>query len=112
MAELALTTRTNGTTWMLLIGVMPLMGSCGQFGNTFGPTLSVLLEPINSVCPSGFALIAAPAPIMPPAPARFSTTTGWPRISLMTGATARAVTSTLPPAENGTMIRIGSLGKL
>jgi hypothetical protein len=30
----------------------------------------------------------------------------------MTGAMARAVTSTLPPAEKGTMIRIGSLGKL
>ena len=56
-------------------------------------------EPINSVCPSGFALIAAPAPIMPPAPAPvLDGAPAAPRISLITGATARAVTSTLPPA--------------
>ena len=76
MEESALTTNANGTTWMLLIGVTPLIGSCGQFGNTFGPMLSVLFEPISSVCPSGFALVTVPAPIMPPAPDQFSTTTG------------------------------------
>src|SRR5262245_35756892 len=97
---------------MLVIGVMPLIGSYGQFFCILGPTLSVLLEPIMRVCPSGLELMTKPAAVIPAAPGRFSTTTGWPRISLMIGATARAVTSTLPPAANGTMIRIGSLGKL
>src|SRR5262245_33154501 len=56
--------------------------------------------------------MAPPAPIMPPAPARFSMMTDWPRICCMIGATRRAVTSVLPPGANGTMILIGSLGKL
>src|SRR5262245_60339517 len=35
--------------------------------------LSVLVDPINKVCPSGFELVTAPAPTMPAAPGRFST---------------------------------------
>src|SRR5262245_14713630 len=87
-------------------------------GNTFnwvvrpvredvGTDTERVVDPINRVYPSGFELVTAPAPIMPPAPGRFSTTTGWPRISLMGGAIMRAVTSRLPPGANGTTIRIG-----
>jgi hypothetical protein len=47
---------------------------------------------------------------MPPAPARFSTTTGWPSLSLMRGAIARAIRSELPPGGKLTMNRIGFAG--
>ena len=110
MGESALTTSAKGTNWILLIGVMPLIGSCGQLGKTLGPTVRVPLEPISSVYPSGLEPMAAAVPTKPPAPDRFSTTTAWPRSSLKAGAIRRAVTSTLPPGANGTMIRIGSLG--
>jgi hypothetical protein len=77
MSESALTTSAKGTNWILVIGVIPRIGSYGQFFWMLGPTLSVLLEPIIRVI----------------------------------GATARAVTSTLPPAAKGTMMWMGSLGK-
>src|SRR5689334_4885895 len=44
------------------------------------------------------------------APARFSTTTGWPRYSLILGATSRAEISVPPPATDGTITRIGCAG--
>ncbi len=44
-----------------------------------------------------FAWAAARAPTLPPAPARFSTTTGWPSFSAMRGAMRRATVSELPP---------------
>jgi len=47
---------------------------------------------------------------MPPAPARFSTTTGWPSFSLMRGAMAREMRSALPPGGKLTMKRIGLEG--
>src|SRR5688572_13600637 len=50
--------------------------------------------------------------MVPAAPGLFSTTTGCPRISWSAGAMMRAVTSTFPPAENGTMMRIGLDGKV
>jgi hypothetical protein len=49
--------------------------------------------------------------MLPPAPARLSTTTGWPRSLLMYWPTTRARMSVVPPAENGTTIVIGLLGK-
>ena len=62
---------------------------------------------ISSVWPSGADLATASAPIAPPAPPRFSTTTGWPMLSLMRWATMRATTSVVPPAGKGTMIFSG-----
>src|SRR5258706_15227366 len=44
------------------------------------------------------------------APARFSTTTGWPRYSLILGAIIRAEISVPPPATDGTITRIGRIG--
>jgi predicted carbohydrate-binding protein with CBM5 and CBM33 domain len=50
--------------------------------------------------------------MVPPAPARFSTTTGWPSEADSFSATRRATTSVEPPAGNGTTIRTGRDGKV
>jgi hypothetical protein len=49
-------------------------------------------------------------PMMPPAPGRFSTTTGWPSASESFGATRRAGVSVAPPGENGTISRMVRFG--
>ncbi|MNV85687.1 hypothetical protein D3C71_1796590 [compost metagenome] len=50
------------------------------------------------------------APMLPLAPALFSTTTGWPSRTDMDCATVRAITSVAPPAAKGTMMRKGRSG--
>src|SRR5205085_3675286 len=49
--------------------------------------------------------------MLPPAPARFSTTTCWPRRSASAGATMRAVVSVPPPGSKPTTMVIGFAGK-
>src|SRR3954462_7327649 len=49
-------------------------------------------------------------PIMPPAPARASTTIGWPRMLDIFSVTIRLIVSAGPPAGNGTMNLIGRFG--
>src|SRR2546430_4618432 len=49
--------------------------------------------------------------MVPPAPPRFSTSTGWPIVSCMRAPTKRAMMSVVAPAGNGTMMRIGFDGK-
>ncbi len=51
-----------------------------------------------------------PAPIVPPAPARLSTTTDWFHSSLSFCPTVRARMSVALPAVNGTMIFTGLFG--
>src|SRR3954447_16711554 len=64
------------------------------------------------VWPSPAALATASAPTMPPAPARFSTTTVEPATERWRKAAARrATTSVLPPGGNGTTSRIGRFGQ-
>src|SRR5258708_25749765 len=48
--------------------------------------------------------------MLPPAPARFSTTNCWPRLSLSFTPTILAMMSTGPPGAKGTMTRTGLLG--
>ena len=48
---------------------------------------------------------------MPPAPTRFSTTTGWPSAFDSGSATMRAAMSVPPPAPKPTMMRIGRVGQ-
>src|SRR5262245_26015547 len=67
---------------------------------------------ISSVWPSGSALATTSAPILPPAPGRFSTMTGWPRVLASSSPTARASTSTSPPAGNGAIMRMGFVGQV
>src|SRR6266480_492567 len=49
--------------------------------------------------------------MLPPAPARFSTTTCWPMFSLIVLATMRATVSVPPPGSKPTTIVTGLLGK-
>src|SRR5467141_2280454 len=62
------------------------------------------------VWPSGDALATISEPITPPAPDRLSAITGWPRAAASFAPTARDKRSVVPPAANGTMIRIGLVG--
>src|SRR5437016_2861705 len=48
--------------------------------------------------------------MMPPAPPRFSITTGWPRLSCSAGTKLRAAISVPPPGAAGTMRWIGLAG--
>ena len=58
----------------------------------------------------GEAFATATAPIEPPAPGRFSTTTGWPQRLARRSLTTRAMTSVTPPGEKATMTRTGLEG--
>src|SRR5437773_888535 len=49
--------------------------------------------------------------MFPPAPARFSTTNCWPRVSLSFAPTILAMMSTGPPGAKGTMTRTGLFGQ-
>ena len=60
----------------------------------------------RSTDPSRGALATKSAPITPAAPALFSTMTGMSRRCPSGAASARAMTSLLPPGENGTTILI------
>ena len=61
----------------------------------------------NTVCPSCGALATLLAPIVPPAPATFSTTTLAPKGLRKASAKSRATRSVGPPAANGTTMEMG-----
>jgi hypothetical protein len=63
------------------------------------------VTPISSVRPSGADLATTSAPVTPPAPGWFSTTTGCPREALIRSASRRARVSVLPTGGNGTTMR-------
>src|SRR4051812_43584126 len=65
---------------------------------------------MRSVYPSGADLATASAAMLPPAPGRFSTTTGCPRARPSGSASDRATTSGWPPGAKGTTIRSGFVG--
>jgi hypothetical protein len=87
--------------------VKSFTGSNGVFLYSAGFVALGPSAPIASVCPSGAAFAVASMPIMPPAPGRFSTITGWPRDSASLGPSLRAITSSVEPGANAAMIRIG-----
>ena len=66
---------------------------------------------ISSVYPSGGACATSAGAAVLPAPGWFSTIAGWPHAAASLLARARAMTSTPPPAPNGSMIRTGRSGK-
>jgi len=49
-------------------------------------------------------------PVVPPAPTTFSTISCCPSVRDMCSLRMRAITSVVPPAENGTMIVMGRDG--
>src|SRR5262249_14459380 len=66
---------------------------------------------IRSVYPSLSARATASLPRVPPAPGRFSITTGWPSFSCSDCATMRPMMSAPPPGPNGTTMRTGRCGQ-
>ena len=65
---------------------------------------------ISSVWPSGAARATAAAPMLVPAPGRFSITNGLPSRCSSFGATSRATISMPPPGPVGTTIVTGRAG--
>ena len=62
-------------------------------------------------CPPQWGDFATmPAPMVPPAPARLSTTTDWPSRAARFCASGRPTRSVVPPAANGTTKVIGLVG--
>src|SRR5690242_18309160 len=70
----------------------------------------VLEDAMRSVYPSGADFATASAAMLPPAPARFSTTTGAPSARPRGPAMARATTSGWPPGAKGTTSFTGWAG--
>src|SRR5262249_60715119 len=68
------------------------------------------LVEIKSVYPSGAALATASAPMLPPAPGRFSMTTGCFHAAVNRSPSARARMSTVPPAVYGAVVRVAPSG--
>ena len=62
------------------------------------------------VYPSGFARATYCMPTPPPAPERFSTTTGCFRMRVIASASGRPVMSATPPGGNGTTIAMALAG--
>jgi hypothetical protein len=71
--------------------------------------VTVLVETISSVCPSGGAFAASSVPMTDPPPARFSTK-ACPTDSVSLRPTSRASMSVAPPGAKGAMMRIGFVG--
>ncbi|MNV73445.1 hypothetical protein D3C71_1665950 [compost metagenome] len=71
---------------------------------------SVDTLPSSRVYPSGSARATAVVPIVPPAPALFSTMTCLPSASFNCCASARASVSAAPPGGKGTTMRMGLSG--
>ncbi|CFP66817.1 Uncharacterised protein [Bordetella pertussis] len=73
-------------------------------------TVMLPAVPSSRVYPSGVARETCSVPMLPPAPALFSTMTGWPSLVPMCWPTSRAIRSVVPPAAYGTMRRMGCAG--
>src|SRR5271166_608045 len=93
---------TVGVLPSSITGAKSLNTSNGSSLRKAGSVTSVL-ETITRVWPSAGARATSSAPSMPEAPGRFSTTTVWPSAGPSSLLTARASTSSVPPAGNGTM---------
>src|SRR6218665_397386 len=68
--------------------------------------------PNSSVWPWAAARATYSAPMLPPAPARFSTTMVWPSRSFIEAASVRAIASVGPPGGKGTTSVIGLSARL
>src|SRR4249920_2054292 len=99
---LALTTSTLGVIAMSVIGAKSFAASYGIVLYRLGLTACVDSAPSRIVYPSGADLATKSAPMFPPAPGLFSTTTDWPHASVSRCAIRRPVISSEPPGGNGT----------
>ena len=103
----ALTDRANWKLAICATGAKSAIGSYGSFENTIGASTVTTIGVSISTLPSAGAFFTASATSLPPAPGRFSTTTGWRRSSLMRSARRRAAMSAEPPGANPTSRRTG-----
>src|SRR6478609_354169 len=67
--------------------------------------------PTRMVWPSAFARTTSAAPMVPPAPERFSTIADWPQTDCRCAASNRPITSVEPPAAAGTISLTVSVGR-
>src|ERR1700704_5821336 len=67
--------------------------------------------PTSMVWPSPFWRITSMVPMVPPPPERFSTTADWPQAVCRCAASSRPITSVVPPAAAGMMMRTVSVGR-
>ena len=101
----------DGDSAMALIWAKSFCGSKGKRG--YKPAaMTNELSVNNRVWPSGADLATASAPMVPPAPPLFSTTTCWPSCSDNSAAKARADKSVNEPGAKGTTMRKGLVGQL
>src|SRR6476659_2067535 len=98
---LALTTSTFGVIAIRVIGAKSFAASYGIVLYKLGLTACVDSAPSRIVYPSGADLATKSAPMLPPAPGLFSTTTDWPHNSLNFCAMPRPTTSSGPPGGKG-----------
>lgn len=91
------TARARGTLVMLLIGAKSLTASYCRLRIAAGFTAWVSVTPSSRVSPSGAARATTVAPMLPLAPARFSTTTLRPSSVVISCARPRARMSVMPP---------------
>src|SRR6218665_45811 len=90
-------------------GVKPLRVSYGSLPRKAG-LITWWVAETSKVEPSGAARCTCSVPICPLAPARLSTTTGWPSACCKSLAMRRATTSVMPPGGKGTTRVMGRLG--
>src|SRR5262245_53035584 len=101
------TASSVGVTPTCPIGAKSRTGSYGMFLYNPGLIACVDTVAISNVYPSGEAFATTSAPILPPAPVRFSTTNCCPSSSPIFAPMRRATMSVGPPAAKGTTMRIG-----
>src|SRR5467141_2870626 len=101
------TTRKKPFDTRLATGTRSFNGSNGMRSYRCGLIASRLSMPTSSVYPSGAAFATASPATTPLPPTRFSTTTGWPSVSLRRAATRRPTRSGPPPGGIGTRKRTG-----
>src|SRR6267378_3043899 len=101
------TTRKKPFDTRLATGTRSFNGSNGMRSYRCGLIASRLSMPTSSVYPSGAAFATASPATTPLPPTRFSTTTGWPSVSLRRAAMRRPTRSGPPPGGIGTRKRTG-----
>ena len=104
---LALTESANWKLATCATGAKSTSGSYGSFANTIGASTVTTIGVSIRTLPSAGEFFTASATIRPPAPGRFSTTTGCFSSSFMRSAIRRAAMSAEPPGAKPTSSRTG-----
>src|SRR5215218_10821518 len=102
---------TIGVVTISPIGVKSLAGSYFRSGYCAGAAPCVPILPNMMVYPSAPACVARVIALVPPTPAAFSTTIGWPSVLAICAPMRRTIVSPGPPAANGTIKVIARSGK-